>query len=1012
MGSAQKTGSLRFQIVKAFFVLLIPVLLFVTLAVELFFVPTIELSARQELANSTNVLTSAVRAGAAVAIRNHLRAIAERNLEIARHHLSLAEQGVLSFDEAKERLQNILLSQVVGTSGYIYCLDSAGTVVVHPNNALRGTNVADFAFVRDQISRKEGYLEYDWKNPGESHLRPKALYMVYFEPLDWIISASSYRSEFNELLNPEDFREAVSSLRFGDSGYAYVINLEGETLIHPSLKNYNVLQQNEMPSDFAKEMIEKGAGSLDYSWRNPGESEIRRKIAVYQTIEEYGWLVVSSAYLDEVMKPVNVARFFAYGSTLLLLLAASLTGYWLSGRITWPVDKMMRQIDKNAREGLKDPLPVLGDDELGRLASEFNNFLVKLDKQNAALRHQQEQYQNLFEASPDAIFLLRGLIIVDCNRTTYEMFQGDETSVLGKTVVELSPRLQPDGSLSAERATTLVEKIVHREMSVFEWKHQTITGENFDTEVRIKSFKASDGEVLSLAFVRNITEQKKAENALRESESKYRQLIESANDAIFIAQNGKIVFANNKTSQISEYDNSEIVEVPFMNLIHPDDAAMVGDRHIRRLSGEKNVPPTYPFRLVTKSNKERVAQLSTVLIEWNNKPATLNFLKDITEQKKMEEMFQQAQKMEAIGTLAGGIAHDFNNLMMGIQGRVSLLAVSQRISPAEREHLADIEEYIESATGLTRQLLGFARGGKYDLQTLDLSKLIVACSRMFGRTRKEIDISFDLSDAPVLVEGDKSQIEQVLLNIYVNAWQAMPGGGELKIDLETVDLDDDFCIPYNVEAGRYALLSIADTGAGMDKTVCERIFDPFFTTKDKTRGTGLGLASAYGIIKNHNGFITVESTVKVGSTFCVYLPVSGKPLSLEKKRERILAKGVETVLVVDDEDMILEVSAALLEDLGYQVVKAKGGAQAIAFLEAQKETIDLVILDLIMPELDGIKTLDLLREIDPFVPIILSSGYAADSEASEIINRGSCSFLQKPFTMSDLSQKVREAIEG
>ena len=267
--------------------------------------------------------------------------------------------------------------------------------------------------------------------------------------------------------------------------------------------------------------------------------------------------------------------------------------------------------------------------------------------------------------------------------------------------------------------------------------------------------------------------------------------------------------------------------------------------------------------------------------------------------------------MESIGTLAGGIAHDFNNLLMAIQGRASMMLMDKDSSHPDFGHLRGIEGYVGNAADLTRQLLGFARGGKYEVKPTDLNELIRKENRMFGRTKKEISIREKYEENLWPVEVDRGQIQQVLLNLYVNAWQAMPGGGNSILETENVTLDENYVKPFSVEPGRYVKISVTDTGIGMDKATQERIFDPFFTTKGLGRGTGLGLASAYGIIKNHGGFINVYSEKGHGSTFNIYLPASEKEVIEEKKPTGETLKGSETVLFVDDEEMITEVAGDL-----------------------------------------------------------------------------------------------------
>lgn len=1010
--SENKDGSLRSRIFKSFFIALLPVLGFSLLTVEIFLIPSIKNSVKQELENSTRVLRNAVEAAASITIRNHLQAIAERNLDIIRNHFLLVEQGLITRKEAINRLTYILLSQKVGSSGYIYCLDSQGVVVVHPNELLLGTNVSDFAFVRKQVESKRGYLEYDWKNPGEEVARPKALYMAYFEPLDWIISASSYRSEFNELLNPSDFRDAVLSLKFGKTGYAYVMNRKGEILIHPKYDRFNLFEQTDLSADFAHEMLNNESGSIEYEWRNPDERSVRQKIAVYQNIPEYGWTIVSSSYTAEVYQPVNVARLITYVTILLLLVAASLTSYLLSGRVTRPVEIMMHRLDKNASHGVHEQLPILGNDELGRLAVIFNHYLQKLEVQKDELRIQQERYRDLFEASPDAIFLLRGLTIINCNPATFELFKGDEESVLGNTVTSLSPELQEDGNSSSSKALEMVKVAIDHGFHTFEWLHQTVAGDVFYTEVRLKPYREEGKEeTFLLAFAINITEKKKALDALQESELKYRQLIESANDAIFIVQDGKMRFANNRTASIVGCKKNDLLDKPFQMFIHPDDRDMVVERHIKRLQGDTAIPPTYSFRLIDTGNGERTVQLNTVLIDWRNKPATLNFVRDITEQKKMEEVFHHAQKMEAIGTLAGGIAHDFNNLLMGIQGRASLMRLSISGEDTNHEHLIAIDEYVESASALTQQLLGAARGGKYNPKPYDLNEIIEKSARMFGRTKKEISINLQLNLTPIIAEVEKQQIEQVLLNMYVNGWQAMPDGGSLHIgsSVETSSRNQS-TIKTQADKGDYAVITIADTGTGMDNTTLQRIFDPFFTTKDKERGTGLGLASAYGIIKNHGGFINVESKVGHGTTFSICIPLSEETPVPEPVKSLSITKGTETILLVDDEDIILEVGEAILAEMGYKVLKAKGGKEAVNILESGDFHIDLMILDMIMPEMDGTKTFKEVKRLCPELPVILSSGYSMNEPAETIMKMGCKGFIQKPFNMLELSQLLRTVL--
>ena len=550
------------------------------------------------------------------------------------------------------------------------------------------------------------------------------------------------------------------------------------------------------------------------------------------------------------------------------------------------------------------------------------------------------------------------------------------------------------------------------EEKAFELVWQTKDGNKIHTLASPKALYDEEGRFIgSIGVLTDITHRIEAEKALQSSEEKYRLLVENANDAIFILQEGLIKFANRKAKLMGNDLGVDLNRVPFANYIHPADRDLVLERHKGRLKGE-NLPDTYAFRLIGRDDREMWIELNSVQIDWHGTPATLNFLRDTTLQRKLEKQLQLSQKMEAVGTLAGGVAHDFNNLLMGIQGRTSLMLLETDPIQPQFDHLKEIENYIKRATKLTKQLLGFARGGKYEVKPTDINDLIEKSSQMFGRTKKEITIYKKYYDRIWTVEIDQSQIDQVLLNIFVNAWQAMPEGGDLFIQTKNEILDERFAEAYGVRPGKYVAISITDTGIGMNRKTLKRVFDPFFTTKDKERGTGLGLASAYGIIKNHEGIIIAESAWGQGATFHIYLPASDKPVINRGQDDQKILTGSGTILLVDDEEMIIDVGAQVLKKLGYEVLTARHGKEAVAVYQQNSQRIAIVILDLIMPEMGGGETYDRLKEIDPDVKVLLSSGYSLDGQATEILNRGCDGFIQKPFSLKDLSQKLRKIILG
>jgi CheY-like chemotaxis protein len=367
--------------------------------------------------------------------------------------------------------------------------------------------------------------------------------------------------------------------------------------------------------------------------------------------------------------------------------------------------------------------------------------------------------------------------------------------------------------------------------------------------------------------------------------------------------------------------------------------------------------------------------------------------------------------MEALGTLAGGIAHNFNNLLMGIMGNASLMLYETDRNSRNYERLENIERLVDSGSKLTRQLLGYAREGRYEVRPLSLNQLVKETSDTFGTAKKEIRVHQELAEDLWGIKADQGQIEQALLNLYVNAADAMPAGGDLFVKTANVAYRDIRGKEFRPRPGNYVMATVADTGVGMDKETRERIFDPFFTTKGLSKGTGLGLSSVYGTIKAHGGYIEVDSKKGKGTSFKIYLPAAEIELHKEARSPEEALRGAETVLLIDDEGMILGVGSEILEKMGYQTLLARGGKEAIEVYRNAREEIDIVILDMIMPDMGGKETYAALKKINPDIKVLLSSGYSIDGQASEILEQGCDGFIQKPFKIRQLSQKIREILD-
>jgi PAS domain S-box-containing protein len=541
-----------------------------------------------------------------------------------------------------------------------------------------------------------------------------------------------------------------------------------------------------------------------------------------------------------------------------------------------------------------------------------------------------------------------------------------------------------------------------------ESRHKTREGKVFPVEITI-NYVEFKGKEYNCAFARDITARKSAEQKLVTSEEKYRQLVQFSNDAIYLLYDKKFELINEKFKEMLNVTEEYVNRPDFnlMELVAPKSRPLIEERNLKLAKGEQ-LSPKYLFTALSTDGKEIEVEASVTYLKYKEGIAVQGMLRDISERKNIEEKLRQAQKMEAIGTLAGGIAHDFNNILMGIQGRASLLLLQPDLPSNVVDHLKGIEEYVKSATDLTGQLLGFARGGKYQVKALNINELLKKSAMMFGRTKKEIKIYEKYQKDIWIVAVDAGQIEQVFLNLFVNAWQAMPKGGTLYLQTENMDVGQQETETLQIKSGRYVKITVTDTGIGMDEGTRQRIFDPFFTTKEMKRGTGLGLATVYGIIKNHAGYITVFSEKGKGTTFNIFLPASEKIPEEEQAAEDTIIKGFGTILLVDDERVILEVGLPILESLGYRVIVAQNGQEALDIYKVKRDQIDLVILDMVMPGLSGEEVFNQMRKINPRVKVLLSSGYSINDKAKEILDKGCSGFIQKPFNVKKMSHKITE----
>jgi PAS domain S-box-containing protein len=512
------------------------------------------------------------------------------------------------------------------------------------------------------------------------------------------------------------------------------------------------------------------------------------------------------------------------------------------------------------------------------------------------------------------------------------------------------------------------------------------------------------------------------------SERRYDRLVENSPDIIYaLDEAGNFTLISNAAERLLCVDREQLISKHYSTIIHEDDQERAKWFFNERRTGERSATGI-ELRLISSEESEEpktcevrhltIELKSTGIYDKNVKDRSKKFLgtygvaRDISDRKRLETQLRHAQKMEAVGTLAGGIAHDFNNLLMGIQGYASLIMLKTDREHPNYKNLNSIETLVQNGADLTKQLLGFARDGKFDVKSTDMNEIARETLRMYGRTKREISIYEEYEEAIWPVEVDQGQLQQVLLNLFVNAGQAMPGGGDLTLVTNNLILGAHEAKEFGLPPARYVRISISDSGIGIDEGTQQRIFEPFFTTKERGHGTGLGLASAYGIIQNHQGTIDVVSQVGEGATFHIYLPASDKAIKDEKPLIKNNHNGPETVLLVDDEDFILKVGSQILQELGYAVLTACSGQEALEIYSEKKDEIDIVVLDMIMPGMGGGETFDSIKALKLDAKVLLSSGYSIMGEASDILSRGCQGFIQKPFTMKSFSEKLREILDG
>jgi PAS domain S-box-containing protein len=872
----------------------------------------IEANIESELQNSTTAILNMVRNAAKVSIKNYLRAVAEKNRDITEDYYQQYQGGQLGEALAKDMARKVMLSQTIGKTGYIYCLSSAGIIDNHPHDALMGADLSRYAFIQEQKRDKEGYLEYDWQNPSETSPRAKALYMTYFEPWDWIISVSSYRNEFKELLNVDDFRDSVMSLKFGKTGYSFVIDSHGKLILHPVLEGINILSETDAEGrQFVRELIAKRTGKITYSWKNPGEMHRRDKLVIFNYIPEYDWIVASSSYLDEFYAPLKtIEKIFVLTVFLSLLLVLPLT-LWISSSITNPLGELMQRFAQGAKGDAEVRMQRVSNDEVGTLARYFNTFMKRLDKSSrnlraeievrkkaeAAIRKSEAKYRELVQNANSIILRVdtQGRITF-FNEFAQSFFGYREQEIMGRSSVGT---IAPENDSDGRRMRSVMAQMARSPEAhqYYEMENMRRNGQRVWVAWTNKAVRNDAGQIVEyLCIGHDVTEAKAAEKEMARMRLYLQKIVDSMPSILVgVDLDGRITLFNREAEYLTGMTSKHALGLsvdrvlghfgPYKEMIH-------------QAMAEKNTMKTgkvpHPVH-----HEQRWADIMVYPIQFRRVEGVVIRIDDVTARAHMETVMVQTEKMMSVGGLAAGMAHEINNpLGAMVQSAQNIL---RRISPdlpanidaakacgveltavcaylKERQittFLEGIRTSGQNAAEIVDNMLHFSRKSesrKRPVQLVDLLDTTVSLAAHDYDLKKKYDFrsihiernfSRDLGMVPCVA----TEIEQVVLNLLRNAAQAMADyegqGRPSRIMMRLYGQDD------------MAVIEVEDNGPGMPDKALKRVFEPFYTTKDVGAGTGLGLSVSYFIItNNHGGTMEVSSKPGRGATFTIRLPLT------------------------------------------------------------------------------------------------------------------------------------------
>ena len=882
----------------------------------------------------------------------------------------------------------------------------------------------------------EGFYEYHWTKPGsEKRDFKKISFIKRFEPWDWFIGTGLYVDDIEAQIT-EELLSFVSRIRYGKEGYIFVNRLNGDALVSNG-KIFSGTQKlweefNDDPDKMRKifeleyqAALKPEGDYIQYSHiKLSSPQKESPKISFILGMPEFQWIVGSGVYLDDVEDDISLmqsdlnkqirAKIFYFSLTVIIVVGLFYLYFdWLNHRLKEDIDLFISFFKRALHSDEEVDRKSIKFVELDQIAEYANKMSADRILAAKSLKESEHRFRQVYDNIAVGIAQVSlDFRIESANRSYCEMLGCQENELIGKHLKDITHPEVLEENLSQQFRLASGEIDHYRMEKRFVHKDgRTIHG-ILDANL-IRDLKRNPQ--FFIGSVLDITDRKQAEEELKLSQERMQAILEASPDPVVVYDDvGCATFLNPAFNRLFGWSNDELIgrPIPFV----PEEQREITQKTIAQLL-QNGGRVSLETKRLTKDGRQLDVIVSAAVIsdERGHSVGIVVNLTDLSNIRKMEAQMRQSQKMESVGRLAGGVAHDFNNMLSVIIGYSDMALEEVDLDPPLSSALHEIRKAAQRSANLTRQLLAFARQQTIAPKVLDLNGTVEGMLKMLRRLiGEDIDLAWLPGASLWPVKLDPSQVDQIMANLCVNARDAIEGGGKVTIETENLRFDAAYCAdhPGFVE-GDYVLLAVSDSGCGMDRETLQNVFEPFFTTKTEGRGTGLGLATVYGIVKQNNGFVTAYSEPGRGTTFKIYLPRHRSAHERLRRRgpERPMAHGHETILLVEDEAAILKMTTMMLEQLGYRVLAAQSPGDALRMAEAHAGRIDMLMTDVVMPELDGRGLADRLSSLYPGLRCLFMSGYTANVIAHRGILDPGVHYIQKPFSKNDLAVKVRAVLE-